>query len=178
MKLTTMATAQLLLFSSMALGANHTIPDDAPNGLYSHWTDENGAIQYDYHGEVASSDVTIPEPLLPSAKFHRRYDEENFQPGCASFLLNRDDMIIAEKGLAAWFGGGRSFKGKNAASYKYGGVVTYGCDYGKGQIATSDSFLADMNNVGLACGDAQAGFISHPKWKSGYGRTQSSVSFC
>ncbi|KAH0556090.1 hypothetical protein GP486_005972 [Trichoglossum hirsutum] len=168
----------LILSSAIASAGAHSVPEDGPDGLYIHHTDENGNSTYQYWGEAPDlvfARTIEGRALNTSSKLASL--ERRDGPVCSSFELDQNDANSATNGLAAWFGCGRSFKGKSEASYKSGSVVAFGCDYGDGQTYTSDKYLDDIAAVKAKCGNS-AGWFAHDSWKSSYGFTQTSQSYC
>ncbi|KAI9868527.1 MAG: hypothetical protein M1813_005971 [Trichoglossum hirsutum] len=168
----------LILSAALASAGIHSVPEDGPDGLHIHHIDETGNSTYQFWGEASApvlarsieARASYPSPELASLK---KRDGVN----CNSFQLDSTDATAAANGLAAWFGCGRSFQGKNQAAYKSGSVVAFGCDYGNGQTYTSDQFLNDIAAVKAKCGSS-AGWDAHDSWKSSYGFTQTSQSYC
>jgi hypothetical protein len=165
-----------LAFAAKAIADGiYSLPEDAPDGIYKHYTDDSGSPAYKKiftpDSAPAPNPRSVLDTLAPSAKFRRQADVS-----CSNFLVGESELAGAVRGLANFFGDGNSFK-KNH-SYKNGSVVAFACDYGKGQTYTSQQFLADMAAIDGVCGSQGAGWNSHKSAKSSYGRTQSSQPFC
>ncbi|KAI9858415.1 MAG: hypothetical protein M1813_007519 [Trichoglossum hirsutum] len=162
----------VILSAILASAATHSVPEDGPDGLYIHHIDDDGNSTYQYWGE-APAPVFARSSEVPELETLKKRDGAT----CDSFQLDGNDADGATDGLAEWFGCGQQFKGKNGASYKWGSVVAYGCDYGNGQSYTSIQFLSDIAAVKAKCG-SNAGYFAHSSWKSSYGLTQTSQGFC
>ncbi|KAI9858414.1 MAG: hypothetical protein M1813_007518 [Trichoglossum hirsutum] len=165
-----------LAFATKAIADGiYSLPEDAPDGIYNHYTDDSGSPAYEKISMPTSTPASNPrsflDTLTQSAKFRRQADVS-----CSNYYVGGSDLPGAVKGLTDFFGAGNSFR-KNY-SFKYGSVIAFACDYGRGQTYTSQQFLADMAAVDGVCGPQGAGWNSHKSAKSSYGRTQSSQSFC
>ncbi|CAF3456589.1 unnamed protein product [Rotaria sp. Silwood1] len=92
-------------------------------------------------------------------------------------FFSTDDMNKAISGLASFFGTGNAFYAKSVSSY-YGSAVAFGCNYGNGQHMDANFFIQEQNLINNKCGSGRGGWSSHESWKSSYGRTSASKSFC
>ena len=139
---------------------------NAPDGIYAHYIGDDGS--------PTSVLLAGLKPNATHANERRGYPQGvNCQ---SSILMNAEDLQSADNQLASIFGGGLQFF--HIISAKSGSAVAYGCDYGHGQVMSSDEFLGYMLDVSTECGASSAGFYNIPNSKSAYGRTNVGISFC
>ncbi|KAH0557056.1 hypothetical protein GP486_005158 [Trichoglossum hirsutum] len=170
------AIVSLALAARATAGGTYSLPEDAPDGIYKHYIDNNGDPTYEKINIPASTSASkprsVPDNLSQSANFRRDVDVS-----CNNFLVGGNDLFLAEDELARFFGSGTHFDKQHSS--KQGSVIAFACDYGKnGQQYTDQQFRADMGAVDSVCGPQGAGWNSHKDSRSSYGRTQSSEPFC
>lgn len=161
-----------------------SLASDAPGGFYVHIVGHNGSSQNVHIGDFipvlpdfnrSSSASSSPDN---KARRDGLLDDDQGSITCRNqYVLNLNDVIAAEQGLEAMFQFGSSFDG-NSVSYKWGGTVAYGCNYGKGQKITGSWLAAQYARIAQQCGDTSPGWISYPSWKASYGLDSSAKPFC
>jgi hypothetical protein len=157
-----------------------SLASDAPNGFYLHFFDPDGKPQ---NANIGDINTVFPDldhhtnSSIPNPK--KRRDEKNQGViTCRNqYELNYNDVIAAEQGLGAMFQFGGSFSDKTV-SYKHGGVVAYGCNYGNSQTITATWLAAQFAQIAQHCGATGGGWVSYPDWKASYGLDSSGVGFC
>jgi|SRR5579862_8871765 len=167
-----------LMAALTSVSALRHSPTDA-DGLYSHTKEADGSITTHYLGLAGDQNPKFvrrssPEDETSTAGLGKRDTGAH----CNSPSLNGSpsDFLGAEGGLAVFFGTGQSFVGTQ--TYKSGNAVAFGCDYGNGQEYTACQLTSDVQAIDALCGQGGAGWSSHESWKSTYGRTLLSESFC
>lgn len=183
---TTMAMAAAALFQGVtALPAeaeplqtvkerSTPLPEGAANGFYTSTVHANGTIAWKYLG-VARRHETNTD-WIPEAPAHAAIEARRTGVKCQKISINDDDREQAVTGLIAKCGTGLSFKKK--ISYKYGSVVAYGCDYGKGQKCHKKELQVFFSALYAQCSGENAAKWLQPKWKSSYGYTADGIPFC
>ncbi|KAI9866791.1 MAG: hypothetical protein M1813_000733 [Trichoglossum hirsutum] len=162
------------LTSAGAIRVNKTDPD----GLYFHEEEADGTILTHYAGLMGNQPPQLvrrspPENTPSTAEVYKRDTGAH----CNNLSGSPRDMLAAQGGLANHFGeNGQTFK--KGIHYQSGNAVAYGCDYGGGQKYNECQFSSDVDAIDSKCGKGGAGWSSHESWKSSYGRTLASESFC
>jgi len=153
-------------------GRSTPLPEGAANGLYISTVHANGTVAWEHLG-VAGRHETNTDSIIPEAA--PAVEARRNSVNCQSISVNDYDRWQAIKGLAEKCGSGLSYSKK--ISYKYGSVVAYGCDYGKGQKCHQEDVDGFFRNLCVQCGD-KAAWWSQPSWKASYGYTADGISYC
>ena len=141
--------------------------DTAPDGVYAHYVDEDGASR------------TLLVAPLNSRATNRWSSSKREDDGvqCQSDIqMNGSDAVAAANSLAEVFG--NEFTFFKSISAKSGSAVVYGCDYGHGQTMTADKLLQYMTDVATQCGWDSAGYFRVTGSKCAFGRTNVGIGFC
>ncbi|KAI9868968.1 MAG: hypothetical protein M1813_002791 [Trichoglossum hirsutum] len=183
-------TSVLLSISVMAMAssATFTIPSDAPDGLSFGIVDNGGNVTFVAEAQltpalrllVKGTNSTNTTNSMNTTAANKKRGSSSPVANCDKFAVDPDDLREGAWAFSDWFGCGQTIKDTGAhiaATFKYGGVVLYACNYGGAQTVTGSSLLSYLNLVDTSCG-LNAGWWSSSTSKATFGYTQPNIAFC
>lgn len=185
-------SSTLLIPFLLSVAPAISLPRDATDGVYVHFSDHHGNITT-YH----ESSGLFPRNLSPlqSTPLIGRQDEggkPEVNKESSGQTLDINDVFSGAISFEEWFGcngrdiaGGQQVNGKAtravSASYKKGSVELYACDYGNGQHWTGAQMHQAIERITgqMRSGDTMyAGYVSYTAWKASYGFTNAGGNYC
>ena len=155
----------------------YSFASDSPNGFYLHTIGPDGKPQNAHIGDLNAFLPDLNRTSDVSNPHQRRQDAQPTIDCKNQYTLNYNDIVAAEQGLEAMFQYGGTFDDKTV-SYKSGGAVAYGCNYGSGQTVSGSWLGAQFSKISQQCGTSGGGYVSYPDWKASYGIDSSAIGFC
>ncbi|KAH9890723.1 hypothetical protein F4778DRAFT_785137 [Xylariomycetidae sp. FL2044] len=135
-----------------------SLPEGSEDGFYISKAKEDGSVTWEL--------VSRAEPVSPEAQTASLFARKD-GISCSTNNINSWDLQDAIQRFSEQCGGGGVDFG-SSISYQSGGVVVFGCNYGKSAHCSQQTVNNLLNQVVQKCGSSKDGWYSYGKSSYGY----------